>query len=347
MNITTKDKKIIIFIILISLVCSLFLIFNIYKILKYPNGHPDNILFSIKTTNNIDYEVYLKDNEFIDEDYLKQDYSYISDLIEYIAIEFDYTALLNNQDDINASYFIEADMIFNTTDELALNNKLLNRNFILDNTKTFNYKDKINLSVPINVELEQYNEIVNQFSNELNIPIDAFLEVKLNINIKTTELNKNHILTTTIPLGKKVFEINTATNFDDEEVIYDQNNLPKDKGYVTAIVYIIVLILQLLTTYLLIRYIINKKYSKYSLEKNKILKDYDDRIVTVKNFIKHDKWEIVDVKDFNELLDLANEAYEPIFYFERRLPNRKEAWFSILRDRILYRYIIYSNQSKK
>ena len=144
-----------------------------------------------------------------------------------------------------------------------------------------------------------------------------------------------------------MFEINTATNFDDEEVIYDQNNLPKDKGYVTAIVYIILLILQLLTTYLLIRYIINKKYSKYSLEKNKILKDYDDRIVTVKNFIKHDKWEIVDVKDFNELLDLANEAYEPIFYFERRLPNRKEAWFSILRDRILYRYIIYSNQSKK
>lgn len=347
MNISSNDKKFIILIILISLVCSIILILNIFKILKYPAGHPDNILFSIKTTNNIDYEVYLKDNEFIEDDYLKQNYSYINELIDYIEIKFDYNALTNKLDDPNISYFIDADMVFNTTDELALNNKLLNKNFILSEIKTYDYKDRIDLSIPINIKLNQYNEIINKFSNELNLQIDAFLEVKLNINIKNEELNKNHILTTTIPLGKKIFEISTNTNFEDEEIIYNQNHLPKEKGYVTAIIYIIVLILQLIITYLLIKHIYNKKYSKYSLEKNKILKEYDDRIVTVKNFIKHERWEIVDVKNFNELLDLANEAYEPIFYFEKRLVNKKEAWFSILRDKILYRYVIHSYQTTK
>jgi hypothetical protein len=85
-------------------------------------------------------------------------------------------------------------------------------------------------------------------------------------------------------LSRTAFRINTS-----------QKEQPKKEvSYMKAIIYIGVLILLIGISSYLIKIIIYKKYSKYSILKNKILKQYDDRIVTVSNFIKYDKWEIVD-----------------------------------------------------
>ena len=39
----------------------------------------------------------------------------------------------------------------------------------------------------------------------------------------------------------------------------------------------------------IVRYILNKYKSPYILEKNKILKEYDDLIIEVTNFVKYTK----------------------------------------------------------
>jgi len=50
--------------------------------------------------------------------------------------------------------------------------------------------------------------------------------------------------------------------------------------------------------------------------------------------------DIVEILDFEELLTLSNETMEPIIYWEKRNRDSKEAWFSVIKDKILYRYII-------
>lgn len=346
MKLQDKDKRIISIIVFVSLSLTIFFIIKIYNILKYPLGHPDNILYSIKTNNNIDYRVYLQDNSFIEEEYLDENYSYITSLIDSIDINFNYEASLDDLDDIDVVYYIESELNFNSIDD-TINKSLYNNNYLLSNYETMKVNNNIiNLSVPIDVDINDYNNMVERFTQNLNVFIDAMLDIKLNIEIKNEDIYKVHTLGISMPLGSNVFEISKFYDFDEEEIVYN-NDVLNDTGYVNAIIYIIVGLLNLLITFLLIRYIINKKYSLYSKEKNQILKNYDDRIVSVRNFIKLDKWEIVNVEDFNELLDLANEAYEPIFFFEKRINNKKEAWFSILKDKVVYKYVIKKNINRE
>ena len=46
---------------------------------------------------NIDYNVYLKENNYFDYDHLGTDKQYISSLIEYINADFDYNLLLDSK----------------------------------------------------------------------------------------------------------------------------------------------------------------------------------------------------------------------------------------------------------
>ncbi len=91
------------------------------------------------------------------------------------------------------------------------------------------------------------------------------------------------------------------------------------------------------------KHLLDKYKSPYTLEINKILKDYDDRIIEVTNFIKYTNWETVEVKNIKELIELSNEAFEPIFFWERRIDHTKEAWFCILRDSVLYKLVLKKN----
>ena len=60
--------------------------------------------------SDIDYKVYLKENEFYKEKYLEKGNSYIASLIESIKTEFKYTINFNEELDYNYSYKISADV---------------------------------------------------------------------------------------------------------------------------------------------------------------------------------------------------------------------------------------------
>ena len=76
----------------------------------YANQKKDHYV-SYSEKSNIDYNVFLKDNDFFENDYLIKDKEYIASLIEYIDAEFDYELSLD-EDNVSYRYFyrIEADV---------------------------------------------------------------------------------------------------------------------------------------------------------------------------------------------------------------------------------------------
>lgn len=80
--------------------------------------------------------------------------------------------------------------------------------------------------------------------------------------------------------------------------------------------------------------------NKCLLRVKKILKEYDDRIITVTNFINYSKLDVVKLSSFEELINLYNETYEPIIYWEKSSNRNFEGWFAIVKNRIVYIYII-------
>lgn len=343
-----KENIIVTIIILIVVLISIFIIYNVINLLKYKEGNPKDILYTSDIKASSNYNIYLKDNDFILDEYLPSKTSYISSLVEYINVNFNY----ENKSDINTNllylYNIKANVICEYIEEEnnEVKNPIWNKEFILlEDTKKEAKDSNFKINTSANIGLNYYNNLVDTFRSTLNIPIRARLEIKFNVKIKGTSnentfFDKNHYMTLTIPLNVKAFDIKEYKNFSDNETVYSNKPKTSEKIYMLAIINISAFILIILGAWYLIRIIKNKDRNKYYDEIRKILKTYDDRIVTVSNFVKFEKLEIVDLPDFDELLKLSNETLEPIIYWKRRSIKRIEAWFSILRNKILYRYII-------
>ena len=76
----------------------------------------------------------------------------------------------------------------------------------------------------------------------------------------------------------------------------------------------------------------------YTVALNRILKSYGDIVAEVVSPIETDYMKIVDVKNFDQLLDIEEEIRMPILFYET-IPE-EEGEFVILYDNMVYRYII-------
>ncbi len=355
MIINRKDKIIITVTAIIVVALSVILVFNIIRVLKYREGHPKDIIYitDIKDRNNFD--VVLKDNPFINNIEANNNLSYITSLIEYINTTFRYEYQGNKKVRTDYDYYVKANVISEYRED---NNRgtlkpIWNKEFVLLDHKT-GYSNDSNITIreELKIGLDFYNNLVNQFKTELNIPTKSTLEVKFIINTTSKlkdnfDIKKEHYMLMSIPLDVNAFDITTSKNFFEQEVTYSKEKRKTETSYLITIIYIIIIIVVDYIGIYIINYIIDRKKSKYILERNKILKDYESRIVTVTNLINYTDFEIFDVADFEELIDFANEAYEPIIYWEKKDGRSREAWFIIIRNRILYRYVIYKNQKKQ
>lgn len=344
-----KDKYIIIIIVFVTAIISIVSVFKISKIILDIKGNPKDIVYTSSNLDKTNYKVYLKENDFIDKNILDQTQSYITSLVDNIKIKYNYLFKTNKKIDLNYNYHIEANIIglFNP----GTINPVLDLKY---NIKNISENRKVNESNQINediiIDLDYYNSIIEKFISELNIPIDASLNIKLIINyigkINDKSLSKEHFINVSIPLGVKAFDIALSHNFEDEEKVY-LNNIPdKEKSFVNIIIYILIVSLSLGIGIYLIKKIIYKYKSKFITTIDKILKEYNERIIEVTNFVKYQKWETVDIKNFEELINLSNESFEPIFYFKRKFNHNTEAWFCILRDKVLYRFILYKKEKE-
>lgn len=344
-----KDKYIIIVIIFVTTIISIVLVFKVFKIFLNIKGNPKDIMYTTSILDNTSYEVYLKDNNFINDKILNQSNSYITTLVDNIKIKYNYLLKMNKYVDLNYNYHIEANILglfspgtLNPVLDLKYNIKNLSEN------RKVNESNQISEDIIIN--LDYYNRIIEEFISNYNIPIDASLNIKLIVNyngkINDKSLSKEHFINVSIPLGVKAFDIGLSHNFEDEEKVY-LNDIPdKEKSFVNIIIYIIIISLSLGIGIYFIKKISYKYKSKFITTIDKILKEYDEQIIEVTNFVKYEKWETVDIKNFEELINLSNESFEPIFYFKRKFNRNIEAWFCILRDKVLYRFILYKKEKE-
>ena len=85
------------------------------------------------------------------------------------------------------------------------------------------------------------------------------------------------------------------------------------------------------------RLIINKK-TYYTKNYNKIIKNYSDIIVEVSTQPNLENLEILEIKNFDDLVDTEEELKSPILLYE--IKKQKESWFIIIHNKYAYRYIL-------
>lgn len=290
-----------------------------------------------KEKANINYKVYLKENQFYNEKYLKEGTSYISSLIDNFEIKYNYKLLSNKKlkGNYNYSIFGVMEIINQDNNDIFYTKKykLYNK----DNIKIID--NQIVINEKINVSFDRYNDLAVNFREKYGINAISNLKVYLNIekNIKDDD-NKNTDMYINIPLDKKV--INVSLNYDkknknnevSESVEYSIKNCKL--LFIGIILIIFALILSMLMIY--VYNSVRHKLSDYNKLIKKYLKDYDRMIVNVETIPSFDKYDISFITEFNELIDAADSLKRPINFYE--IKKSEECYFFVKNDNSIYLY---------
>ena len=271
--------------------------------------------------SNLDYKVYLKNNEFYDSEYLGKGMSYVASLIDKITADFNYTFDIDKDSNINFDYDITAELVISDTNK---NNVFLKKEYtLLQNTKEEMVNAKQHtINKTIDIDYDYYNTIANKFRISYGVETRSDLNIYLNIHEKNSEnnsfkLENKSVMALTIPLSQK--SINITLDYKDinktSEVIKNSQIIVNNYIYlIMGIILLLIGIIELIYLINLLLLIKNKK-TKYDKFIAKILNEYDRLIVETTTGPNTQDKNIIKINKFEELLDVRDNLKLPIKYF--------------------------------
>lgn len=340
-------KVLIIFISILTFLISIHTIYSGFNI----NRNINDIKYIYDIENTVDYKVYMYENSFFEEEYLGMNKQYTAKLVDKILIDFTNSLSISKISNIEYDYLVKATINGKyQADVNSLDTSLWTKEYILTNSvkNISNQSNKVDIIFPIEIDYNMYKNLVTEFQKQMRLDIDATLDVDLIINykfyIEGDLVNRNESIKVKIPLSEPTFKIQTDYSEKTNEVNFyeleSKYNLVKIfggfillGGSVFGGIAIILMLIQ------------ETKKTEYVIKLNKILKDYGDIIAETSNLPELNEQNILEIKDFVDLVDIEEELKIPIIYYEKR--KNKEGWFLLIHNMHTYRFILKENNSKK
>ncbi len=302
-----------------------------------------NVLYN--QSSNLDYKVYLKPNDYYKESYLGKNMQYIANLIDNIDISFNYNFSANQNINYTYMYYVKADVSVTDTDDKS--KVIYSKSDRLTEPTTINKEDSNGFTILQNAKINysEYNDLVKSFKSSYGISANSNLVLSLCIEIKDEKGNlirstdSADTMKITIPLTEQMIDI----KMDYKEVNNSNNaRIYKDfsiSNQITLALSIISIIISLGFIVRLIMFIkkTSPKKTVYDLTLAKILREYDRVIVNSKKIVNMDG-EVIDVKSFNELLDVRDNIEKPIIFSE--IHKGLKSVFIVKTSNETYRYIL-------
>lgn len=341
-NQTIRKHKIIKYSIIISLLIisciSFFLVYLDSSKTQYVNYNENK---------NLDYKVYLKDNNFFNGEYLDANNQYIATLIDYITAEFKYDLEVEDANvEYKYSYYIDA--IVEVKDKN--NNKSLYKEtekLVSKKTNESTSDKNVTIKEKIKIDYNKYNDLIKRFINiyglsdaESTLKINMYVSVYGNCDkLENGSTNKNSTITMNIPLTKKTVGIDMTYDLGDqnEKVLVCKNT--NKIIYVYLLISFICLIMSLIFINVLIKYIRDTQTAEsiYEKELRKILTNYKSYIQQVNNEIDIKNKDVLKVDSFTDLLEIRDTIQEPILMVKSK--EKSNVYFFIpSKTNIVYSY---------
>lgn len=308
-----------------------------------------------KENSKIDYQVYLKENDFFDDNYLEKDNQYIASLIEYINARFNYELQMDEENlDYDYNYRIEAEV---NVEEITTNKSLYNKSKILVDEQTFsaNKSSVIKIDEQVYIDYNYYNNLINKFVKIYELDnVESSLNINMYVNIlgsceKFGEDSKNEaVVSLSIPLTTRTVGIDIDTrliNNSNNVIICEKDDQSKYAILFLDIILIVALILLIVKLW---NYVVTTRTAEgiYDNELKKILNNYSSYIQKINNDFDLDGYQVLKVDTFNDMLEIRDTIQQPILMAENK--EKTGTYFIIPSNtKILYFYGLKVSEIKK
>ena len=312
--------------------------FMIFAYLLFDRG------FNVKTKNivnyqeksDINYRVYLKENNEYNKSYLNMGERYVASLVDKIHVDFKYDDLFSKELSGYYNYSAVATIHGYLKDSLEdvwtkeyrlIDNKteVINQN----NVKTIKIEDRVI------VDFAKYRSELSSFSKKYNLDLAGYIDLSITIkeNLDFEGMNDiiedEKVMNLRIPLSYDTFKIEVKN--DNNKIDNYQNFSGRNKvNYLLLIMGAFSLSLAISFLALVIREMVFSTDLRinYARELKKIITNHDDKLVKVKRFYNKKKYNLIYVDSFDELLDVYSRVGNPISY--REIKKDEEATFLLI-----------------
>lgn len=322
---TSRVCTLVLMFLLFLVLCIIF----VFKAIDYELG--GGITYSEYTSN--DYSVCTTNNGIYNGACLDRDLEYISSVVETVQATFDYEALFSKKNSFKANYYVVGKLkVFDKADSTRVR---YTKDDVLVHSTTLESDDEVaSFSVDVDVDFNNYSQIVKDYNNKIGLESSGELEVALYLEENDVSRKVSYI---TIPLTDDAFMIKTS-NLDNQNQIVINNKEEK----VVDPVYLFIAVVSMIMDVLLFIYLVNfvrmglNSDNEYNTKLKSILKEHDDIIVNaISRYIIPEGYKVVELESFEELLDARNSLEKPIVY--EKINNIK-CKFYVEDDKTIYLY---------
>lgn len=300
---------------------------------------------------NIDYKVFLKENNYYKEQYLGKDMQYVASIIKNVVPTFTYEMHSEEKMEYTYNYKVSADLIISDPND---NNKVLYKrpSLLVKDTKEKVTGGSFRVDQEVSINYDEYNNYVNSFKKEYALSVNSKLVLTFNIDVTgkspllKEDFKKSSKLVIAIPMSEQTINIGIDTSDINNSGTIEKNYMSQIKKPVALVLGIIVGLLSLALLYIVIyNFLTNRsKTDVYKATIKSILREYDRAIVSSKtaDTIDESKYNVIEVPRIEELLDAHDSTGKPILYNEDTENNIST--FIIVSDEILYKYRVVKKE---
>lgn len=300
---------------------------------------------------NIDYKVFLKENNYYKEQYLGKDMQYVASIIKNVVPTFTYEMHSEEKMEYTYNYKVSADLIISDPND---NNKVLYKrpSLLVKDTKEKVTGGSFRVDQEVSINYDEYNNYVNSFKKEYALSVNSKLVLTFNIDVTgkspalKEDFKKSSKLVIAIPMSEQTINIGIDTSDINNSGTIEKNYMSQIKKPVALVLGIIVGLLSLALLYIVIyNFLTNRsKTDVYKVTIKSILREYDRAIVSSKtaDTIDESKYNVIEVPRIEELLDAHDSTGKPILYNEDTENNIST--FIIVSDEILYKYRVVKKE---
>lgn len=294
---------------------------------------------------NIDYKVFLKENNYYQEQYLGKDMQYVASIIKNVVPTFTYEMHSEEEMEYTYNYKVSADLIISDPND---NNKVLYKrpSILVKDTKEKVTGGSFRVDQDVSINYDEYNNYVNAFKKEYALSVNSKLVLTFNIDVTgkspllKEDFKKSSKLVIAIPMSEQTINIGIDTSDINNSGTLERNYMSQIKKPVALVLGVIVGLLSLALLYIVIyNFLTNRsKTDIYKATIKSILREYDRAIVSSKtaDTIDESKYNVIEVPRIEELLDAHDSTGKPILYNEDT--ENDISTFIIVSDEILYKY---------
>ena len=302
------------------------------------------VVVNYSEKSNLDYKVYLKPNDFYEEDYLGKDMIYVASLIDRINVDFNYTFGIADNENLDFNYSIYGKLLI--TNKGGTKSYFEKTYTLLENKSVSMVNNSVqNIIENLDIDYGYYNSLANSFNKAYGVDSESKLVVYMVINRKSNansglEMDSESIMNVAIPLSERAIDI----SLDYKEIDTNSSVLKKKdvslNNVVSLVIAVMLIILAVIMAVKFVRKIslITEKKNKYDKYVAKILKEYDRLIAESSTLISFEGKEIVKIDKFTELLDIHDNLQLPIMYYV--VNKHQKCYFYINHSNTIYLVVI-------